>query len=151
MALRERLDADLKAAMRSGDTLRRDTVRLLISSLRNAEIENRGALDEESEGRVVAREVKQRKDSITEYRKGNRADLADREQAEMDILQEYQPQQMTPDEIRSLVVASISRTGAKGLGDIGKVMRDVMAEAKGRADGTQVNAIARDILVNTGG
>lgn len=149
MALRDRLNEDLKAAMRAGDATRRDTLRLLISALKNAEIENRGALDADAEAHVVGREVKQRKDSIEEYRRGNREDLAAREQAELDILAEYQPQQLSTDEIRALVAASIARTGAKGMADMGKVMRDVMAETKGRADGTQVNAIARELLLKT--
>jgi uncharacterized protein YqeY len=146
MALRERLDGDLKAAMREGDTLRRDTIRLLISSLRNAEIENRGPLDAAGEDRVVAKEAKQRRDSIEEYKKAGRNDLAEREQAELDVLKAYQPEQLSLEEIRGLVEASITRTGAAGMGDIGRVMKDVMGEVAGRADGTTINAVAREAL-----
>lgn len=148
MALRERLNDDLKSAMRAGDTLRRDTIRLLISSLKNAEIENRGPLDAAAEDRVVAKEVKQRKDSIEEYRKAGREELALKEQAEMEILQDYQPEQLSLEELRGLVEASITSTGAAGMGDIGKVMKDVMAKVQGRADGTTINAVARELLKN---
>jgi uncharacterized protein YqeY len=146
MALKERLDQDLKAAMREGDTVRRDTIRLVISSLRNAEIENRGAMDAEGEDRVVAKEIKQRRDSIEEYRKAGRADLADREQAELDVLKGYQPEQLSAEEIRAAVAASVARLGATGMSDIGKVMKDVLAETKGRADGATVNAVAKEML-----
>jgi uncharacterized protein YqeY len=146
MALKERLDQDLKAAMREGDTIRRDTIRLVISSLRNAEIENRGTMDAEGEDRVVAREIKQRRDSITEYQKAGRTDLADREQAELDVLKEYQPAQLSAEDVRAIVAASIARLGATGMSDIGRVMKDVLAETKGRTDGGAVNAAAREIL-----
>lgn len=148
MALRQRLDEDLKSAMRAGDTLRRDTVRLLLSSLRNAEIENRGPLDQAGEDRVVMKEVKQRKDSIEEYRKAGREELALREEAEMEILTAYQPEQLSDSDIRALVERSITRTGAAGIGDIGKVMKDVMPDVAGRADGTAINAVVRELLKN---
>lgn len=151
MSLHQRLTEDLKAAMLSGDTNRRDTVRLLVSSLRNAEIDNHGPLDEEAETRVVAKEVKQRRDSITEYGKAGRTDLVDREQAELGVLLTYLPEQLTPDEIRALVTESIARTGAKGPGDIGKVMKDAVSAAKGRADGSTINVIAREILMSANG
>ncbi|HEY3267451.1 MAG TPA: GatB/YqeY domain-containing protein [Armatimonadota bacterium] len=151
MALREQLTDDLKSAMREGDTLRRDTIRLLINSLKNAEIDSPTPLDSDAEARIVAKEIKQRKDSITEYRKANREDLAGREEAEMKVLEAYQPRQLSTEELRSLVVASIQRTGAKGPADMGRVMKDVMPELKGRADGGAVNAIAREILTSAFG
>jgi uncharacterized protein YqeY len=148
MALIDRLSEDLKKAMRDGDTLRRDTIRLLISSVRNAQIENHGPLDTEGEDRVVLKEAKQRRDSIEEYRKGNRADLADREQAELDVITTYQPEQLSAEEVHALVAASIERTGAKAMSDIGRVMKDVLPEVRGRADGGAINAAARKILQN---
>jgi uncharacterized protein YqeY len=148
MALIDRLSEDLKKAMRDGDTLRRDTIRLLISSVRNAQIENHGPLDTEGEDRVVLKEAKQRRDSIEEYRKGNRADLADREQAELEVITTYQPEQLSAEEVHALVAASIERTGAKAMSDIGRVMKDVLPEVRGRADGGAINAAARKILQN---
>ncbi|HEY3414162.1 MAG TPA: GatB/YqeY domain-containing protein [Armatimonadota bacterium] len=151
MPLILRLNDDLKASMRSGDTVRRDTIRLLISSLKLTQIDHKGELDEETEARVVAKEVKQRKDSIAEYRKAGRDDLADREQAELDILGAYMPAQMTADEIRALVMAAIDRTGATGPADLGRVMKDAVPAAKGRADGSVINSVAREILMSTSG
>lgn len=151
MPLIERLSDELKTAIRAGDTVRRDTIRLLISSLRNAQIDNHGPLDEESELRIVSKEVKQRRDSITEYTKAARTDLADREQAELNVLQEYQPEQMTPEEIRALVMAAIERTGARTVGDIGRVMKDAVPAALGRADGSVINKVAREILMSANG
>ncbi len=91
MSLIQQLDEDLKAAMRSGDTLKRDTVRLLRGALKNAEIESREPLTDEAVLRVLAKEAKQRRDSIEEYKKGNRQDLVDREQAELEIIASYLP------------------------------------------------------------
>jgi uncharacterized protein len=146
MSLLDRLDADLKQAMRDGDTTRRDTIRLLRSALKNAEIEKRAPLGEQEADKVVAREAKQRRDSIEEYRKGNRDDLVAKEQAELEILQAYQPEQLTEEALRDIVRESISRLGATGPADIGKVMKDVLPRVQGRADGGAVNAAARDLL-----
>ena len=151
MPLTQCLKDDLKAAMRAGDTVRRDTIRLLISSLNNVRIDHKGELDEEAEFRVVTKEVKQRRDSITEYGKAERKDLVDREQAELDILVSYLPAQMTADEIRALVFAAIARTGATGPGDLGRLMKDAVPAAKGRADGAVINSVAREILMSTSG
>lgn len=150
MTLKERLDADLKNAMRSGATIHRDTIRLLMSALRNAEIDNHGPLDEAGTSRVVAKEVKQRRDSIEEYKKGNRQDLVDREQAELDVLAQYQPDQLSPEQVREIVMAVVRRIDAKGPSDLGKVMREAMADVQGRADGGVVSTLARELLMHLG-
>lgn len=151
MPLIERLNDDLKAAMRAGDTTRRDTIRLLISSLKNFHIDHRAEVSDEADIKVVAREVKQRRDSIAEYTKAERSDLADRETAELEILLAYLPAQMSPEEIRALVIASIARTGAKGIADLGRVMKDAVPAAQGRADGSMINSVAREVLMGTSG
>lgn len=151
MPLIERLNDDLKAAMRAGNTTRRDTIRLLIASLRNYQIDHKDAVNDESDIRIVAKEVKQRRDSIAEYTKANRSDLADREKSELDILLTYLPAQMTAEEIRTLVVEAIARTGATGLSDLGRVMKDAVPAAQGRADGSTINSVAREILMSTSG
>jgi uncharacterized protein YqeY len=147
----ERLNTELKAAMLAGETTRRDTIRLLISSLRNYHIDHKDEVNDDSDLKVVAKEVKQRRDSITEYEKANRKDLADREKAELEILLGYMPAQMSPAEIRALVISSITRTGAKGLSDLGRVMKDAVPAALGRADGSTINAVAREILMSSAG
>jgi uncharacterized protein YqeY len=151
MSLLDEVNKAIAEAMKAKDRVRLDATRMLKTALVNRAVEKGRPLDEAEAGQVVAQLIKQRRDSIEEYRKGNRPDLVEREEAELEILQTYQPEQLTDDEIRRLVVASIGRTGAQGMGDMGKVMRDVMAEVKGRADGNRVNAIARDILVSANG
>ena len=151
MSLIQQLDEDLKAAMRSGDTLKRDTVRLLRGALKNAEIESREPLTDEAVLRVLAKEAKQRRDSIEEYKKGNRQDLVDREQAELEIIASYLPEAMSAEDLRQIVRESITAVGAQGPSDIGKVMKEALARVKGRADGSAVNAVVRDMLSGLAG
>ena len=151
MSLIQQLDEDLKAAMRSGDTLKRDTVRLLRGALKNAEIENREPLDDEAAVRVLAKEAKQRRDSIEEYKKGNRQDLVDREQAELDIIASYLPEAMSVEDLQQIVRESITAVGAQGPSDMGKVMKEALGRVKGRADGSAVNAVVREMLSGLAG
>jgi uncharacterized protein YqeY len=151
MSVMQRLDDDLRTAMKSGDTVRRDTIRLLRNAIKKAEIDNRGPLDDDGEERVLAREAKQRRESIEEYRKGRREDLVAREEAELAVISEYLPEQLSEDDMRALVLASIRKVGARGMGDLGAVMRDVMPEIRGRADGAAVNAMARQLLATVNG
>ena len=151
MSVMQRLDDDLRTAMKSGDTVRRDASRLLRNAIKKAEIDNWGPLDDDSEARILAREAKQRRESIEEYKKGRREDLVAREEAELAVIADYLPEQLTEDDVRALVVASIKRVGARGMGDLGAVMRDVMPEVRGRADGTVVNAVVRQLLASANG
>ena len=151
MSLIQQLDEDLKAAMRSGDTLKRDTVRLLRGALKNAEIENREPLNDEAAVRVLAKEAKQRRDSIEEYKKGNRQDLVDREQAELDIIASYLPEAMSAEDLQQIVRESITAVGAQGPSDMGKVMKEALGRVKGRADGSVVNAVVREMLSGLAG
>ena len=151
MSLIQQLDEDLKAAMRSGDTLKRDTVRLLRGALKNAEIENREPLNDEAAVRVLAKEAKQRRDSIEEYKKGNRQDLVDREQAELDIIASYLPEAMSTEDLQQTVRESITAVGAQGPSDMGKVMKEALGRVKGRADGSVVNAVVREMLSGLAG
>lgn len=151
MSVMQRLDDDLRSAMKSGDAVRRDTIRLLRNAIKKAESDNRGPLDDEGERQVLAREAKQRRESIEEYRKGRREDLVAREEAELAVILEYLPEQLSEEDIRRLVVASIRKVGARGMGDLGAVMRDVMPEVRGRADGAAVNAVARQLLATVNG
>lgn len=151
MSLIQQLDDDLKAAMRSGDTLKRDTVRLLRGALKNAEIEHREPLDDEAAVRVLAKEAKQRRDSIEEYKKGNRQDLVDREQAELDIIASYLPEAMSVEDLQQIVRESITAVGAQGPSDMGKVMKEALGRVKGRADGSAVNAVVREMLSGLAG
>ncbi|MFA5078752.1 MAG: GatB/YqeY domain-containing protein [Dehalococcoidia bacterium] len=146
MSLQEKINTDLKAAMRARDELRMLVLRTVLSSINYAEIAKQKKLDDSGVIEVVGREIKQRKESIEAYEKGNRADLVAKEKAEMAVLLEYMPAQMGRDEITSLVKAVIAEVGAKGPGDKGKVMQKLMPQVKGKADGGEVNSIVTDLL-----
>ena len=132
--------------MRARDELRMLVLRSLLSSMNYVEIAKQKKLDDGGVIEVIGKEIKQRKESIEAYEKGNRSDLADKEKAEMAVLQEYMPAQMGRDEIVSIVKAVIAEVGARGPGDKGKVMQKLMPQVKGKADGNEVNGIVTDLL-----
>jgi len=132
--------------MRARDELRMLVLRSLLSSMNYAEIAKQKKLDEGGVIEVIGKEIKQRKESIEAYEKGNRSDLADKEKAEMAVLLEYMPAQMGRDEIVAIVQAVIAEVGAKGPGDKGKIMQKLMPQVKGKADGNEVNSIVTDLL-----
>lgn len=142
----EELRNRLKEAMKSSDEVRVRTLRLLISNVKNEEIEKGGQLTEEEFTEVVLREVKRRKEAIEMYEKAQRKDLADEERKELKVLEEFLPQQLSIDEIRSLAIEAIESVGASGPKDLGKVMSVLMPKLKGRADGKMVNKIVREFL-----
>lgn len=146
MTLQERLAEDLKQAMRAGDVRRRETIRMARAAVKNAEIAKRGPLTEDEVLAVLAKEVRQRKESIEEFRKGNRPDLVAKEEEELRTLEPYLPQQMSREEIREAAQSIIAAVGAQGPADIGKVMPRLMAELKGRADGREINAVVSELL-----
>ena len=146
MSLQEKLNTDLKTAMRARDELRMLVLRSLLSSMNYAEIAKQKKLDDGGVIEVIGKEIKQRKESIEAYEKGNRSDLADKEKAEMAVLLEYMPAQMGRDEIVAIVQAVIAEVGAKGPGDKGKIMQKLMPQVKGKADGNEVNSIVTDLL-----
>ncbi len=146
MALREKLDDDLKAAMRAKDALRMNTVRALKSAIKYREIELMKPLDDAGILGVVATEIKRRRDSVEQYRAGNRPDLADKEDAEIRILQEFLPQQLTAAEVEAKVAEVIARVGAQGPKDMGAVMKALLPEVQGRADGKVVSELVKQRL-----
>ena len=143
MALRERLDEDLKSAMRAKDSLRMNTVRGLKSAIKYREIELMKPLDDAGILGVVATEIKRRRDSVEQYRAGNRPDLAEKEEAELRILQEFLPQQLTPAEVEAKVAEVIARVGAQGPKDMGAVMKALLPEVQGRAEGKVVSDVVK--------
>ena len=146
MPLLDKINTDLKAAMRAKEEIRLLVLRTLLSSVNYAEIAKQKKLDDAGIIEVVGKEIKQRRESIEAYEKGNRQDLADKEKAELAILQEYMPAQMGREEITSIVEKVIAEVGAKGPGDKGKVMQKLMPQVKGKADGNEVNGIVTDLL-----
>ena len=143
MALKEQLDADLKAAMRDKDALRLSVVRMLKSAVKYREIELMKPLDDAGVLVVIGSEIKRRRDSVEQYRAGNRQDLVEKEEAEIRILQGYLPQQLTEDELRAKVDAAVASVGAKGPKDMGAVMKALLPEVQGRAEGKTVSEMVK--------
>jgi uncharacterized protein YqeY len=136
----------MKNAMRSGDVVRRDTLRLVLAAAQNAEKTKQAPLTEGEELAVLTREVKQRRESIEAYEKADRADLAAVEQAELEILMPYLPEQLGDDELRALVQEAIATSGATSAREMGKVMSVLMPRVRGRADGKAVSAMVAQEL-----
>ncbi len=143
MGLKERLDQDLKTAMREKAQLRLDTIRMLKSAIKYREIELMKPLDDAGIQGVIASEVKRRRDAVEQYRAGNRPELAEKEEAEIAILQAYLPQQLTADELRAKVEAAVAAVGAQGPKDMGKVMKALLPEVQGRAEGSVVSELVK--------
>jgi uncharacterized protein YqeY len=146
MTLQEKLQQDLKDSMRSGDTTRRDVIRFLRSAIHNQEIASQGELDDEGVIGVLSKQALQRRDSIELFREGNRPDLVEKEEAQLVIIGEYLPTQLTEEEISVLVHAAVEATGATGQKDMGKVMGRLMPDVKGKADGRAVSRIVQELL-----
>ncbi|WP_242340337.1 MULTISPECIES: GatB/YqeY domain-containing protein [Anaeromyxobacter] len=143
MALKETLDADMKAAMRDKDAPKLSVIRMLKSAIKYREIEVMKPLDDAGVLAVIATEIKRRRDSVEQYRAGNRADLADKEEAEILVLQGYLPAQLGEDELRAKVDAAIQKTGAQGPKDMGAVMKALLPEVQGRAEGKTVSDMVK--------
>ena len=142
-ALDERLTADLKEAMRAGDTVRRDVIRYLRAGLKNAQIERGRPLGESDELAVLQQQIKQRQDAIEQFQAGGRSDLVARESGQLAVLRGYLPAELAPDELDDLVGAVIAETGAGGPRDLGRVMPLLIERAAGRADNRTLSEAAR--------
>jgi uncharacterized protein len=146
VTLRERLQADTTAAMRSGDALRRDTLRMVQNAVYNVEKSKRITLSDDDILAVIVRETKTRRESVEAFRKGGREDLAVKEEAEIAILAEYLPEALTEEELRTLVAQGIAETGAASARDLGKVMGWLSPRVRGRADGKVVSGLVAQSL-----
>jgi uncharacterized protein YqeY len=146
--LKQKLTEDLKTAMRGGDEVRRATIRLVMAAIKNTEIARQTPLDDGDILGIIAKEVRQRQESIDAFKKGNRPDLVVREEAEMATLNEYLPRQMTREEITTAARRIIGEVGAQGPRDKGKVMPRLVAELKGKADGREINTIVTELLAS---
>ena len=146
MALKDQLDADLKAAMKDKDTLKLSVVRMLKSAIKYREIEVMKTLDDAGVQGVISSEIKRRRDSVEQYRHGGREDLASKEEGEIAILQAYLPAQLSSDELAKLVDSAIQRVGAQGPKDMGKVMKELLPEVQGKAEGKVVSELVKQKL-----
>lgn len=144
--LKQKLTDDLKQAMRDGNKVRRSVIRLVMAAIKNAEIARQTTLDDTDILGVIAKEARQRQESIDAFKQGNRPDLVAQEEAELAVLKEYLPRQMTREEIIAAARQVIEKVGAQGPGDKGKVMPQLIAQLKGRADGREINAVVTELL-----
>jgi uncharacterized protein YqeY len=138
-SLRTRIDQDLKNALKKRDTLRLNVLRMLKSEIAYKEIEKGSKLSDEEVISVLSSSIKKRKESIEQFQKGGREDLASREKVEAEVVSGYLPQQLSPEEIRDIIGQAIERLNAVGPSNLGLVMKEVMPKVKGRADGKMVN------------
>lgn len=152
--LKQQVEADLKEAMRSGDDTKRSVLRMLLSAVRNKEIDvqkkDMGLSDEEVLD-VIRSEVKKRKDSIEGYEKGGRTELAEKEQAEMILLQSYLPPELSEEEVIRIIKDGIRESGALSMHDFAKVMKVIMPILKGKASGDRISALLKKELSRDGG
>jgi uncharacterized protein YqeY len=146
VTLKERLNADMKEALKAHDSARLSTIRMIISAVRNKEIDARKDMDDEGVLSVLSTSAKQRRESIEQYEKAGRQDLVDKEKAELEVIMSYMPQQMGREEIEALVRDAVAESGAAGPADMGKVMKVLMPKVKGRADGKLVNEVVKAAL-----
>lgn len=151
MTLEERIDADMKEAMKAKAEIRLSTIRMLRSAMKNLAIEKKTEkLEDKDVVSIIAKQIKQHRDSIEGFTKGNRQDLVDKEKAELAILESYMPKMMSADELKAIVKSAIEKVGAKGRSDMGKVMKAAMEETKGAADGKMLSQIVSEELAKLG-
>lgn len=144
MSLRDRLTEDLKLAMKSKDQLRMDVIRMIKAAILNKEMELKKDLDDAEMSRIMSTLIKQRRESVVQFEKAQRADLAEKERKEISIIETYLPQALSPQELEQIVVSALSETGARSLKDMGAVMKVVMARLAGQAvDGKLVSDLVK--------
>lgn len=146
MSLKEVLQQDLKSAMKEKDVIRKNVITMVRAAILQIEKDKKIVLDDEGVIEVIAKGVKQRKDSIPEFEKGNRFDLVENIKKEISILMSYLPQQLSEEELNQIVSDTIFEVGAQGMQDLGKVMSALIPKTRGRADGKLVNTIVRQHL-----
>ncbi len=144
--LKQKLTGDLKQAMRDRDKVKLSVIRMVMSSIKNAEIARQATLDDADVLGIIAKEARQRRESIEAFRQGNRQDLVAQEEAELTLLQGYLPEQVSRDEIIAEARRVIEEVSAQEPGDKGKVMPRLMANLKGKADGREINAVVTELL-----
>ena len=146
MSLKERLMADLKDAMKNKDKLRKDVITMVRAAIKQKEVDERVELDDSDIENIISKQLKEKKASIEEFKKGNRQDLVDQTNDEIEILLKYLPEQLSDEELKEIIKKVIDENEITSMKDIGKLMKNVMPLIKGKADGKQVNIIAKELL-----
>ncbi len=146
MSLTEKIDADYIDAMKTKNESRVSVLRMLKSALQNSKIQLQKELTDDDVIKAIQKEIKQRKDSVSTYEVAGRTELADKEKAEIKILEKYMPEQLSNEELAVIVKSAIEETGATSVAEMGKVMGKVMPQVAGRADGSQISAKVKELL-----
>ena len=146
MSLRQDIHKDIALAMKAGEKERLSTVRMLMSAIKYKEVDAHRELTDEETIAVISTLVKQRQDSIEQFTKGNRLDLVEKETKELEVLRTYLPPQLSEAEVRDIIKKAVAETGATGQKDMGKLMKVIMPQVKGKADGKLVNDIVKEAL-----
>ncbi len=146
MALKSDIQEDMKSAMRAGEKERLGTIRLILAAIKQREVDSRKDVSDEDVLQLLEKMVKQRRESAEQYRKGNRPELAEREEREIELIGAYLPEPLSSDELQALITDAIAQTGASSMKDMGKVMGMVKSRAQGRADMGQVSAQVKALL-----
>ncbi len=146
MSLKDKLMADLKTAMKEKEKVKKAVITMIRASVKQYEVDNREEIDDEGIIEIVAKQMKQKKDAIEEFKKGDRPDLVKLTEEEMEILLEYLPKQLSKEEVEAIISETIEEVGAKDPKDMGKVMGALMPKVKGKADGKLVSQIVKDKL-----
>jgi uncharacterized protein YqeY len=146
MDLKTKLTESMKDAMKTGDTVRKNTVRMALAAIKQVEVDKRTSLDDAAVMSLLQKEIKNRREALEEAKKAERADLVSANEAEIAVLETFLPKAMSADELRALVQAAIAETGATSSNEMGKVMKAVMPKTAGRAPGDAVSAIVRELL-----
>ncbi len=147
MTLEEKMDTDLKEALKAKDAIRVSTLRMVKAGIKNLAIERRVEKSEDKDViSIISKQIKQHRDSIEQFAKGNRQDLVDKEKAELSVLESYLPNQLSAEELKVIVKSAIEKVDAKGRADMGKVMKAAMEDAKGAADGKMLSQMVLEEL-----
>jgi uncharacterized protein len=146
MSTKEKLNEAMKESMKSGDEIRKRTVRMVLAAVKQVEVDKRAELDDMAINGLIQKEVKTRREALEEAKKANREDLAAANEAEIKVLEEFLPKAMPAEELRALVQAAITETGAAAPSDMGKVMKAVMPKVAGRAPNDMISAVVKELL-----
>ncbi|WP_456401786.1 GatB/YqeY domain-containing protein [Hydrogenimonas sp.] len=144
--LKERLQNDLKTAMKEKDTFKRDVIRFVMSAIKQIEVDERKELTDADIEAILVKQIKQRNDAIAQFKEGGREDLVEKNEKELEILRSYLPEPMSEEDVRKIVKEIIEQTGAEGMKDMGRVMGAAKAKIGSRAEGKVINAIAKELL-----
>jgi len=146
LSLRDDISKEVISALKAGEKLKLSTLRLLLSAVKYKEVDLKRPLDDDETRQIISTLIRQRQDSVEQFRKGGRPELADKEEAEIEILKAYLPPQMSEDELRAVVKDAAAKAGAAGPGDMGKLMKAVMPLVKGKAEGKAVSDMVKEVL-----